>query len=427
MKIAFITYEYPPDAAYGGIATYVHQAARMLYGRGHHVEVFTSSPYRSGTEIEDGLVVHRIVNYDFGSFAVDIGQVFAERHATVKFDVLEGPEFSADAREAVRLVPEIPLVVKLHTPRFLVAQGTYDGLPMLTPMRLRMLAAKVLYHAYMLRRGSKPSWHYVLNYDVEAERLHTLEADEIVAPSRAIGKILIDTWCLDKAKVSFIPNAYIPTHSLLNIPADTHTNTVTFLGRLEIQKGVLDLARAIPLVLRRFPKANFRFVGPAENSPKPNANMQKYLEHRLQHYGKSVEFTGPVAFDKIPEVLSMTDICVFPSIWDNFPNVCLESMAAARGIVGSSAGGMADMLDFGQVGRIIPPRSPRKIAKAVIELLEDPELRMKLGKAARDRLLGEYNAERIGPLQEASYIRAIVRKRAKLARSSSLSNERVYG
>ena len=101
-------------------------------------------------------------------------------------------------------------------------------------------------------------------------------------------------------------------------------------------------------------------------------------------------------------------------------------MAAARGIVGSSAGGMADMLDFGQVGRIIPPRSSRKIAQAVIELLKDPELRMRLGQMARDRLLKAYNPERIGFLQESNYTRAIKRRRALGARSSSLSKKRIF-
>lgn len=43
MKIAFITFEYPPDTADGGIATYVKQAANMLQLRGNQVEVFAAS------------------------------------------------------------------------------------------------------------------------------------------------------------------------------------------------------------------------------------------------------------------------------------------------------------------------------------------------------------------------------------------------
>jgi hypothetical protein len=61
MKIAFISYEYPPDSAHGGIATYMHQAARMMSGRGHHVEVFAGSRHRSGTFCEDGVLVHRLI------------------------------------------------------------------------------------------------------------------------------------------------------------------------------------------------------------------------------------------------------------------------------------------------------------------------------------------------------------------------------
>ena len=154
----------------------------------------------------------------------------------------------------------------------------------------------------------------------------------------------------------------------------------------------------------------FRFVGAAEPSPNPRLDMRQYLERILQPFHKSIEFTGAVPRESISDVLATTDICVFPSLWENFPCVCLEAMAAARGIVGTDAGGMADLLDAGRVGKLIPPRSSQKIAEAVIELLADPKLRMKLGQAARDRLLTEYSAERISTLQEAGYARAIERR-----------------
>jgi hypothetical protein len=114
-KIAFISYEYPPDTAYGGIATYVNQAARMLVARGHRVEVFAGSPDREGVRTEEGVRVHRVRVPDQRSFAEPIGMSFAARHSIEKFDVLEGPDYATDAREALRLVPEIPFVLKLHT------------------------------------------------------------------------------------------------------------------------------------------------------------------------------------------------------------------------------------------------------------------------------------------------------------------------
>lgn len=395
MKIAFISYEYPPDTAYGGIATYVHQAAKMLSRRGHHVEVFTASPDRSGTEAEDGLLVHRISEKRQHKFSGPIGQVFADRHATVEFDVLEGPEYSADAREAVRLVPDIPLVIKLHTPSLFLFRLNYYESSFLTKAQMYI---------------------YTLKAD-KVERSHALEADEIAAPSKEIGDKLVAEWGLDPAKISHVPYPFTPSKELLKIPVETKTNFITFVGRLEFRKGVVDLARAIPLILHRYPHTKFRFVGSSESSPNPKIDMRRYLENLVQPYSGSVEFTGYLPYESIAQVFENTDICIFPSVWENFPCVCLEAMAAARGIVGSKAGGIAEMLNNGDVGRLIPERSPNKIAEAVAELLEDCGLRMRLGAAARERVLTEYNADRVGALQEASYARAILRRRALGPRS----------
>ncbi|HEY9852611.1 MAG TPA: glycosyltransferase family 4 protein [Leptolyngbyaceae cyanobacterium] len=404
MKIAFISYEYPPDTAYGGIATYIHQAARMMYQRGHHVEVFTSSSNRCATENEDGIVTHRIDENDRQIFPERIGKIFAERHRAVEFDVIEGPELSGDAREAVRLFPDIPLVVKLHTPSFFIYQLNGYGVPFLTKVRREIGA---------IRRGlsDRRYWFYNPKNDIECS--HTLDADDITTPCKDLGNRAIEAWGLDAEKVSLVPNPYTPMEKILKISTDTQTNIVTYIGRLEIRKGILDLARAIPLILQQKPNTKFRLVGRPDMSPKAGfSDMRKYLEHKLRDYTQSIEFTGAVPPDGIPSVLANTDICVFPSLWENFPNVCLEAMAAARGVIGSSAGGMAEMLDNGKVGRLVPPRSPQKIAAAAIELLENPALRISLGQAARDRLLSEYNLDRIGTLQEASYSRAIARRRS---------------
>ena len=413
MKIAFISFEYPPDTADGGIATYVHQAARMLAGRGHHVEVFTSSPYRSGSISEEGILVHRVKEKEQWRFSGPIGQCFAQRHATVNFDLLEGPEFCADGRDAVRLVPDIPLVIKLHTPTVFLLRLNYLK---------KAIFKNIQYCAKALCWRMRPSWGYDPLYEYirlhalkadKVERLHALEADVIASPSRALGHLLAKEWGLDQAAIDHVPYPYIPLKKLLKIPTETNTGVVTFLGRLEKRKGVLDLARAIPHVLKRHPGARFSFVGAAEPSPDPGKDMRRYLEHRLRKYANAINFTGPVPSKNIPDVLSDTDICVFPSIWENFPCVCLEAMSAGRGIVASNMGGMMDMLDSGRVGRLVPPGNPREIAAAVIDLLENPGLRSRLGQAARDRLLSEYNADAISALQVESYQRAIARRRAK--------------
>lgn len=400
MKIALLSYEYPPDTAVGGIATYTQQVARMLQQRGHHVEIFAGSHRRQGVGMEGGLMVHRVQASYRTEFACQIAPVFAARHRLVRFDLLESPEIGPESHEVSRLVPDIPLVVKLHTPSYLINQMNQVK-PSFDHQMRWILGA--------LRRGQKPSPYPTECYDPlgDAERSQTLRADLITTPSQSLGQELIATWDLPPEQVLHLPNPYIPAPALLNIPIHTHTHTLTFIGRLEVRKGILELGEAIPQILHQVPQARFRFVGAPWPSPKRGQNMQQYLEGRLWRQRASLEFLGNVTPDAIPQILAQTDIGVFPSRWENFPNVCLEAMAAGRGVIGSWAGGMADMLEGGRCGRLVAPQNPDQIAAAAIELLTNPALRMELGRRARDRVLSQYNLEVLGSAQEAAYERAI--------------------
>lgn len=399
MKIALVSYEYPPDTAVGGIGTYVAQIAQLLQQRQHQVEVFAGSPSRSGSFVESGILVHR-VQAPRPDFATAIAPIFHQRHRIAPFDVMEGGECGAETRVIVEHNPDVPFVIRLHTPSFLIDE--INTVPPTWELQARRFLGA-------LRRGQRPTPFPQLHYNPQddVERRLTLQADLIASPSRALGECLIDRWQLPGDRLRYLPYPYVPTPAFLEIPSTTETQTVTFLGRLEIRKGVTDFAKAIPQILRRHPNTRFRFVGQALPSPQYGVDMQQYLQRWLKPYQRSIEFTGAIALDQIVQFLETTDICVFPSLWENFPNVCLEAMAAARGIVGSTSGGMVEQLDNGQCGRLVPPKQPDAIANAVIELLDRPEVRMELGAAARSRVLNCYDQACIGQQQEALYAEAI--------------------
>src|SRR4051794_6027265 len=89
LRLAFITYEYPPDTAVGGIATYARQAATLLAGRGHRVEVFAASGSRQGVFEEEGVLVHRVrVASDRSRFPELAGAAFERRYQEHPFDVI---------------------------------------------------------------------------------------------------------------------------------------------------------------------------------------------------------------------------------------------------------------------------------------------------------------------------------------------------
>jgi glycosyltransferase involved in cell wall biosynthesis len=406
MRIAFISFEYPPDTAVGGIATYVGQAAAMLAQRGHEVEVFSASPDRAGTFEENGIRVHRVIASDRKRFRFAIGPVYAARASQARFDVLEGPEYMADAAEAARLCSSAALVVRLHTPSFVIDD-------MMRPPIPRALRWRTEFGAW--RRKSRAPWW--VDHGSDVEHLHARDADLITAPSHAVVAITARRWDIDPSAVSVVPNVYQPDEKLLSIETEVRRNTVTFIGRIERRKGVIDLVDAIPTVLRQFPEARFRFVGKPSRSPSGSGTMVDFLRARLGGAAGAVEFVPHVSRQGMAEILAGTDICVFPSIWENFAYTCLEAMAAGRGVVASSSGGMAEIIRNGQTGLLVPPRSPARIARAVVSMLKDPAERVRMGKAARQDVLDRFSFKTLAPMQEACYQQAIENRARRLARS----------
>ena len=415
MRIAHISYEFPPDTDFGGIGNYVFRASALLTGRGHEVEVFAASGTREGTVTQNGILVHRVRVVRREMFSRAVAGIFRQRHRQLPFDVMESPEYCFDGLDAARQSPELPLVVKLHTPSMVLAELA-GGFPAPTPWntvmdygrQLRAFAGAIRHHRPL------PSWHWyrhafraAMEFDA-VERSLAQMADVVASPSTAMLEMMAVRWNLNREKLLNVPS-YVPPAHLLAMPLDTATNVVSYFGRLETRKGVADLAAAIPLVLAEFPQARFRFVGRITPSPDGRRDYKAYIQDIAGNWRDHLEFTDYLPIAKVHEYFGQTDICVFPSHWENFPNVCLEAMAAGRGVIGSSAGGMAEMLDGGRVGLLVKPEAPAEIAAAILRLLRDPVERMRLGALARQRVLSEYNNETIGAVLEKSYTLAIQR------------------
>lgn len=407
MRIAFISYEHPPETATGGIGTYVAQASRMLGDHGHEVEVFTATPGPDRTARDGNVIIHRISIDDRRDFAMRIAPAFRARHAAAPFDVLEGPDCFAEAAVAARLAPDLPLVVKLHTGMCLIQRLNLSILPARQRLRKRLGA---------LRRRQTPLWRPNHSAHVD-EAVHVRQADEIAAPSPSIARLSAACWGLDVRKISVFPYPFRPPRPLLEISGESSADTILFLGRLEIRKGVIDLVDAIPHLLAARPATKVRFVGASLDSPEPGMDMKSFLIRRLGPHAAAASFEPPIAHDRLHEVFAPCNVCVIPSLWENFPNVCLEAMSAARAIVATLGGGMEQQLDGGRCGLLVPPRNPRALAAAILALLADERRRAQLGRLARQRVLSEYDPARIAPLQIASYERAIARRRQALGQS----------
>ncbi|MFO0848057.1 MAG: glycosyltransferase family 4 protein [Gemmataceae bacterium] len=397
MKVAFVSYECPPEAG-GGIGTYIQQAADMLAARGHRVEVFAGSGDRAGVDDRpNGVRVHRVAAPDRRKFPPLIAPVFAARHRAVGFDVLEGPDYMAEAAECRVAAPDVPYVAKLHTSLLFVRQIERDVLGPVGRLQARWTA---------WRRGLPPDWsaaHPTSRREVTDVR----SADGVAAPSHSIGQRVVKEWGVDPARVETYPYPFTPAPGYLAVKPGSEAPVVTFVGRLEIRKGVENLARAVPLVRRAVPGARFRFVGGTLASRNPAVTMEAHLKQMLAEHAAAVEFLGRRPPAELPGLLADTAVCAFPSLWESFGFVALEAMAAARPVVASRDCGLAELLDQGRVGRLVDPHSPADIAAKIVELLGDARLRRELGERGRERVLSEYAVDSVAPRQEAHYERVV--------------------
>jgi glycogen(starch) synthase len=421
MRIAFISYEYPVDTPFGGISTYTHQAAHLLARRGHEVEVFAGSQTRDALVADGNVTVHLGKECNRMDFPVLAGHRFATRHAERPFDVLEAPELYAEGRKAVELVPGIPFVVRMHTPNLKIWRLSLER------RGFREIASDLWGQLYSLpwylRRGHRiPDFRFthpelgLAQHDDVRENQAAMRADAVVALFPGMRDFLKNVWQIPAEKILVIPNPFTPSPELLNIPAGTAPGTVSFIGRLEVRKGILELMAAIPLILKHHPKTTFRFVG-KPGRLRSGENIEAHLRQTLAAHADRLEFTGKLRPEEMPEAYAGTGIVVAPSRWENYPYACLEAMAAGRAVVGSSAGGMAEML-AGDAGLLVPPQQPAALAKAVSRLLDNPALQRELGEKARLKVLADHQEDAIAKRMEACYVQAITHRNTHGTRHS---------
>ena len=231
MKLAYVSYAFPPDTAVGGIATYVDHVARAMCRRGHAVEVFCASPHREtlNERRADGVVVHRVRSADRASFGRDVVNCFAARHELIHFDLVESPEYGADGLLIKRRFPGLPMIVRCHPPSYFVKRLNRTHRAASWSERVKK--------ALHIRQYKKLS-------DSEYQ-LVTL-ADGLASPSVSLRDHLATDWQLDRKLIGVLPYVFVPQEELLAIPAAGVTRVVTFLGRLEVRKGLVALSDAIP-------------------------------------------------------------------------------------------------------------------------------------------------------------------------------------
>ena len=158
---------------------------------------------------------------------------------------------------------------------------------------------------------------------------------------------------------------------------------VLYSGRLVERKGIRELLAAIPRVLEAAPDSRFALAGGPPNLHPADVAAQ-WLTPELAPYRNRVHFTGWLSPSELASWYRSADVLVVPSRYEPFGMVILEGMIHGLPMVASNVGGPAEILDHGRTGLLFPPRDAAALAGQLIGLLQDRELRQRIGRAGAE-------------------------------------------
>lgn len=369
----------------GGVGVYTGHLAEALALRGHDVTVFRS---RIGPCLVEP-TGFRIVDVPTDPDPIRDRHQFlmallrqADRR---EFDLVEAPLWNGNGA-AVGSAARWPLVVRLETPFALI------------------------------REQAGIEYNYHVQTLMAAEQLQLAYATGTIGISEAVVKTVEEAYHIPLPfhgrRLAVIP---LGLPSLDRIPMRAVETTPTegtkflYIGRFEARKGILDLAGAFARVAREDPKATLWLVG-ADNSANDG-----YAARTGRSYGQTIcEMWGPEIlsrvriFGRLDEgmknyLLSTCDVLVAPSIYESFGLMYVEAMRAGKPVIGTTAGGIPEVVENGGTGLLVPPGDIEALALAMLRLSGDAGLRRAFSQRGLERFEERFSLYNFGRQTENFY------------------------
>jgi glycosyltransferase involved in cell wall biosynthesis len=280
--------------------------------------------------------------------------------------------------------------------------GSFRGRALMI-LSLRLRGVKVLLHLH----GT--GWEVFYDEVSKTERLFArigLKASDIII-------VLYDLWVrkireiLPEAEVyvtsNFVQEVSSASPDTLRIYRDKFgfrddDIVVVFVGGLGWRKGCFDILEAVPKVIAQNPRVKFLLVGGDDYPGEFEKIRGQVVTDGLSEW---IHLTGEASREDVTIYMQMSQIFLLPTYREGAPVAIIEAMRASLPIITTPVGGIPDMVQDGLNGLLIQPGNPEIIAQTALSLASDPDLRAKLGKAAREVFTKRYSSSRaIGELAE---------------------------
>lgn len=163
---------------------------------------------------------------------------------------------------------------------------------------------------------------------------------------------------------------------------------IGFVGRYSPGKGHEDFLNALSILKTKYPYVKALIVGEASRGEELYEKKIRTLTNDL-HLNDTVRFIG--FRNDIPDVMHAFDLFAFPSHAEAFGAVLVEAMAMERPVVSTNCDGVLDIVIDGVTGIFVNPHQPEELAGAIEKLIQNPDLRKKMGIEGRKRVLTTFD------------------------------------
>ncbi|MBA3788856.1 glycosyltransferase family 4 protein [Patescibacteria group bacterium] len=351
----------------GGAETLVLSMQHELQKRGHEVKVLSSDLQGSGkfSDYEFKSIPHNSFFKVFHHLFY-IPSYRAMRKAINDFrpDLIHFHTLGACSPSVLFAARNIPAMMTIHGPEeFIVKLLPWFLLPKdykKNPFDLKDLTFMGTLRFWFYRYIQRPL------YLIALRRIKIF-----IASSRYITEALCTDVSVEKI-IQIYNGIELPVYKPLST-----TRRVLYVGRLEKIKGVDYLLRAFVAVLATIPQIELHIVG--------DGAYRCELEILGNELGLTdrIVFHGWIQAKDILREYEAASLVVIPSIWpENFPTVCLEAFAVGRPVIGTTTGGIPELIEDGKTGYLVPPKDAKVLSAAIRKILGDKNSLIEMGRAA---------------------------------------------
>ncbi len=226
--------------------------------------------------------------------------------------------------------------------------------------------------------------------------LYSRCVDGIIALSHKIADVLVEAG-IDREKIRVIYTGIDPEpfQKAATVKPNNRVSVIGTAAVLEERKGYQYLLEAAALLKRQGYQLQYRFAG--------EGSQREALQNLATDLGLKEEVVFEGFVSDIPGFLAAIDVFVLPSLHEGMGVAILEAMAAAKPVVGTTVGGIPELVVDGVTGLLVPPRNASALADAISRLLSDKDLPTRMGVSGCQRVQTDFTMEQTAKQVEHYY------------------------